>query len=349
VQNLTTQPATQPAIAPAVGHLSLATGSVVFRCPGDSDWSAMPTGGAIAAGTCVKTGDDVRCEIVTTDGSQIRLNANSEVVVQEPRKFQLASGEAWSTVAHAAQMQPFCATASDATFTALGTQFDLSMAKPRKVTLTVAEGKVKVDLAGGAATVDAGERLAVAEGRLGEKQTANDLAVATRWVNEILVMKGRDDPELAKRVDDLFAQIGQQKMSFMYEEEIRALGDHCVIPLVRYIESDRSKGDAPKRVEAAKIVSDVAPPWAIGELIGLLSDKDGEVRYYAAVALRRLTGRDMERTPEQWKTDPWYACASSAETWKKWWDKNRERFPGAPAGTGKESPVVKERAPLQKG
>jgi hypothetical protein len=209
---------------------------------------------------------------------------------------------------------------------------------------------VKVDLAGGAATVDAGERLAVADGRLGEKQTAHDLAVATRWVNEILVMKGRDDPELAKRVDDLFAQIGQQKMSSMYEEEIRALGDHCVIPLVRYVESDRSKNDAEKRVIAARIVSDVAPPWAIGELIGLLSDKDGEVRYWAAVALHRLTGHEFDRTAEQWKSDPWMACATSAETWKKWWEKNRERFPGAPAGQGsKESPVVKEPVPLQQG
>lgn len=343
-------PTTLPSTQPAVGHLSLATGAVVFRCPGETQWSPMPTGGSLVAGTYVMTGDDVRCEIVTNDGSQIRLNANSEVCVQEARRFVLAGGEAWSTVARVPQKQPFCAAASDATFTALGTQFDLRLTEQRGVTLTVAEGKVKVDLAGAGATVDAGERVSLADGRLGEKQTAHDLAVATRWVNEILVMKGKDDPELGKRVDDLFAQIGQQKMSFMYEEEIRALGDHCVVPLTRYIQSDRSANDPAKRVTAAKIVSDVAPPWAIGELIGLLSDKDGEVRYWAAVALHRLTGRDIERTPEQWKSGPWMACVTSAETWQKWWEKNRERFPGAPVGKGeKESPVVKERVPLPKG
>ncbi len=340
---------------PSVAHLSLATGAVQFRCPGDAAWSAMPTGGTVPAGTKVRTGADVRCELVTADGSAIRMNANTEVAIASPRKFELSSGQTWSTVAHRATDDPFEAKAQAATFTALGTQFDLSLAEPTRVMLTVAEGKVKVGAAGASTVVDAGEQLTVAEGRLGDKQSVSNLAVATRWVNEILVMKGRDDPELAKRVDDLFAQIGQQKMSFMYEEEIRSLGDHCVIPLVRFIESDRSKDESAKRAVAARIVSDVAPAWAIPELIDLLADRSGEVRYYAALALHRLTGRDVGRSPDQWRADSWAACVAESESWKQWWGKNRERFPGVgPMQTPSEEKappvnVAKERAPLKKG
>lgn len=347
-QVVTTQP-TAPATQRAIAHLSLATGPVTFRLPGQSEWSAMPTGGAVPAGTEIRTGPDVRCELVTNDGSEIRLNANTEVAIRTPRRFELASGQAWSTVSHAGAERPFEAFASNVTVTALGTQFDLALAE-KQLTCTVADGAVKVTAAADVRTVRAGQRVAIADGHLGETQTAHDLAVATRWVNEILVMKGRDNPELTRRVDDLFAQIGEQKMSFMYEDEIRALGDHAVIPLVRYLESDRSQGDKGKRAIAAKIVADVAPPWAIPELIGLLGDEDGEVRYEAAAALHRLTGRNVGRTPEQFRNDSPFACTENAKTWRTWWEENRARFPGASPVRGmKEPAVAKEREPAKKG
>src|SRR5207248_3265153 len=70
VQDSTTQPTTtttattQPAPAP-VARLALATGKVLFCCPGNSGWSPMPTGGEVPPGTRVRTGPDVRCEFQT--------------------------------------------------------------------------------------------------------------------------------------------------------------------------------------------------------------------------------------------------------------------------------------------
>ena len=90
-------------------------------------------------------------------------------------------------------------------------------------------------------SVAAGQQLAVEDGRAGEPAQVDNLVAATRWLHELLMLKGRGDPELATRIDDLFAQIGETKMAYVYEQDIRALGDHCVLPLVRYIESDRSQ------------------------------------------------------------------------------------------------------------
>lgn len=340
------QPATQPA---PIAQLALATGAVQFCCPGESQWSAMATGGGVPAGTRVRTGPNVRCEFHTTDGSDIRLNVQTQVELKSSREFELAGGEVWSNVAHA--NRPFEARASGAIFTALGTQFDLA-AKPQAAVLTVVEGSVRVNGGGDQETLQSGERVTVEGGRLGGKTAVRDLALATRWVNEILVMKGRDNPELAKRIDDLFAQIGQQKMGFMFEEEIRALGDHSVIPLTKYIESERSENDPSGRAIAARIVSDVAPQWAIPNLIGLLQSNDGEVRFYAAAGLKRLTGHDFGRQPEQWRTDELMVCQPTATQWRAWWANNRDRYPGTPPTElpePKEMPVVKKRTELQKG
>ena len=342
----TTHPASQPA---PIAQLALTTGAVEFRCPGDAQWSAMATGGSVASGTSVRTGPNVRCEFHTPDGSEIRLNADTQLEMKSPRRFELAQGQVWSTVAHAPQ--PFEAKTTMALFTAMGTQFDLS-AKPEAAVLTVVEGSVRVDGNGSQKTVESGQRLTVTDGHLGEKTTVHDLALATRWVNEILVMKGRDNPELAKRIDDLFAQIGQQKMGFLFEEEIRALGDHCVIPLTKYIESDRSQHQPAQRATAARIVCDVAPQWAIPNLIELLQDRDGEVRYYAATALRRLTGQGLGRSPEQWRNDNLFTCRQAATQWGGWWKENRERYPGMPPADlpkPKETPVAKDRTEMKKG
>ena len=347
-------PVSQPTSQPVpVAQLALATGAVQFLCPGDKDWCAMATGGSVPAGAQVRTGPDVRCEFRAADGSEIRLNADTHIRLGKSSGFELIAGEVWSNVgdAHGFEATSGAVSCQPVRSAGLAGQFDL-MAKPQLVTLTVLQGPVRMAIAGGEQNIlDAGEQATVTEGRLGGKQAVQDLALATRWVNEILVLKGRDNPELAKRIDDLFAQIGQQKMGFLFEDEIRALGDHSVIPLTKYLESDRSKNDQAGRAIAARIVSDVAPPWAIPNLIGLLQSDDGEVRFYAAAGLKRLTTQDFGRQPDRWRKDELFACRPTTLQWRTWWTRNHERYPGTPLELPepRESPVVKERMPLKKG
>src|SRR5262249_2584102 len=207
----------------------------------------------------------------------------------------------------------------EATVTATGTQFDL-WSKPAETTLTVLQGSTRVSSAGVEETVRTGEAARIARGQV-EKYPVQDLIRATRWVNEILVLKGRNNPELAKRVDDLFAQIGASKTSYMSEEEIRALGDHCVLPLTRFIQSDRSRapGEKHRRVEAARILADLAQPWSIPDLIDLLDDEDKDVRYFAAKGLERLTREGHGRQPADWRDQPRPALAGTLQEWRNWW------------------------------
>jgi HEAT repeat protein len=137
-------------------------------------------------------------------------------------------------------------------------------------------------------------------------------------------------------------------MWYLDAQEVRRLGDHCVVPLSRYIESDRSRqteDDRMKRREAARIVGDVATTWAIPELINLLGDADGDVRYPAAVALQRLTSQSLGRRPEEWRDQPLATCAPTVNKWRDWWEKNKDRFPGVDPNAVREAPVVKQRLP----
>jgi HEAT repeat protein len=97
-----------------------------------------------------------------------------------------------------------------------------------------------------------------------------------------------------------------------------------------------------KRREAARIVADVATSWAIPELINLLNDPDGDVRYAAAQALQRLTGQSLNRRPEQWRDQEYMTCVPTIQTWHSWWEKNKTRYPGADADAVKPIEVVKK-------
>jgi HEAT repeat protein len=97
-----------------------------------------------------------------------------------------------------------------------------------------------------------------------------------------------------------------------------------------------------KRREAARIVADVATSWAIPELINLLNDPDGDVRYSAAKALQRLTGQNLNRDPNQWRDQSFAACVPTIETWHSWWEKNKQRYPGADADAVRPLQVAKK-------
>jgi hypothetical protein len=342
------RPATQ-----SVGQLALATGAV-FVCPSDSQqWRPLESGGAVEAGMKVRTGPKVRCEFKLADGSEVRLNTDTEVMLPAARRVEVAAGQVFSSVQKQSDGAPFVVNAAPARtmMTALGTAFDVTC-QSGSATLTVVEGSVKVESAGNENVIAGGESLTISGGQFGDKKQVDNLMRATQWVDEILVLKGRDNPELARRIDDIFAQLGHEKMWYLQAQEVRRLGDHCVVPLTRYIQSDRSKtpDEQMKRREAARIVGDVATTWAIPELINLLADADGDVRYSAAVALQRLTGQSLGRRPEQWRDQTWLTCEPSINQWHGWWAQNKGKFPGVDPDAVKPVEVVKkEFAPRGKG
>ena len=155
------------------------------------------------------------------------------------------------------------------------------------------------------------------------------------WNLEFFRRKSRSDKEVqahfSRKLEELLAEVGRTKMGLLPESEIRSLGGHCVLPLTRYVESDRSKSpsERERRVAAARILADLAEPWSIADLIGLLEDKDGEVRFYAAKALQRLTAQSHGE-PEDWRNKSPRELEPELGNWQAWWQENKQRFPSIP-------------------
>lgn len=140
------------------------------------------------------------------------------------------------------------------------------------------------------------------------------MLLATSWVNELLAFEPDREQEFQQRVDALLAMLGRTKMAHLYEWEIRSLGDHCALPLLRYVESPDLFVEPHQRQDAARILADVATRQHLPGLLALLDDPDPEVRVCAARGVARLTGRFPDESPESFRaTDH----AERARAWRE--------------------------------
>ena len=328
-------PAVVAPVAPVkkpMAELLLATGSLEVQPAGMAAWQPIKPGGALEPGARVRTGPGAICELRTSDGSEVRLNSDTELVFQSNRLLELVSGQVWSSVRRAEA--PFEVKVPDAKVTALGTKFDLSVSPRRtsralETAVTVLEGVTRVAGAGREVLVRSGQRTRIEGGRI-EDPREEDVVLATSWVLKLLQLKGPENEELASRLDDLLAYIGEGKVKFLAVQEIKDLGESCVEPLLRYLQSSRSRKDPDCRVKAASIVSEMAPRWAVYDLIKLLADQDRPVRSFAAKGLERITGEAQGATAEDWGSKPWSQNEAVFKKWLSWWEEKKAQYPSGP-------------------
>lgn len=309
-----------------LARLALATGPTQVRPVPNVAWLGCPTNSSIAAGAAVRTSDAARCEIEANDGTQIRLDAGTVIELPTPRCVRLAQGELYSSVPD--DRKKFKIELPDAVIAATRGKFDVSCA-PGAASLTVIEGTADVACKSGTCSVVAGQRVRLIDGQVQETGAVVDPLQATAWINELLLLKDPENPELIERLNDILAQIGHAKISYLYEDEIRRLGSRAALPLLRYVSSPRSRSDAVARVAAARIAADLADETAIGDLIALLDDKDPLVRFHVRRALVRLAGGDQGSTIDTADQDP-QSLRAVREAWKTWW-KSRSNAPDRPS------------------
>jgi hypothetical protein len=369
-----------------VARLVLASGAV-FTCPDDRrPWQPMATGDGLAPGAKVRTADAAKCELTLPGGSRLRLNAGTELRFASARDVRLAGGQLWSDVPSDAD--PLRVAAGDACVTtgAPAARFDVACAAG-SAAVTVVEGAARVDgpgragSPGRATTVRGGELVhvpatdAAAGTGIGDAASAAlmctpvaDPLAATRWLDDLLVLRPGDDPELAARVDALLARVAAEHAAAdmaaatpttgpvpvatspgPVERDLRARGQAWAVPLARYAVAGAPgpAGSAPagaesggarsaavdlgKRRAAARLLADLATSPCVPDLVGLLADDDAEVRSRAAAALGRLTGRTLGFSPDRFAAEP--RDPAPAAAWRAWLD-------GEPAWAAGRGPTV---------
>jgi hypothetical protein len=197
------------------------------------------------------------------------------------------------------------------------------------VRLFVLEGEVNVQTGDESMNVGPGKHVRIVKGKLEEDPEWRDARLETAWVNSVLALRSSEHPELVERVKELLANVGAAKLSILYEDELRRLGDDGVPPLLAYLTSTRETPKIAQRSTAARIVADVAGSRWIADLIVLLTDANADVRFHAARGLERLTGRNQGCEPQAWQTESWITCEGPHQKWLDWWAANRDRYPAA--------------------
>jgi len=150
-----------------------------------------------ARGETFQTGTGQRTTATLTDGSVVTLDAESELRVVEmaaQRRLQLVRGHAFFQVAKD-PVHPFLVEAAGKTVRAVGTKFDVRVDDKQAVTVTLVEGKVRVEQSRGwlkheqRADMNAGAKL-VARADQNWKLTQVDAASETSWLSGRLTFLG---------------------------------------------------------------------------------------------------------------------------------------------------------------
>jgi FecR protein/Putative zinc-finger len=310
-----------------IAHLAVASGPVEVRAAFQPTYLTCPVAAPIERDSIIRTGPTARCEISLDDGNALRLDCNTEIKLRESEVVEVNRGRLWSCSQpgrRALEIQSGGGTivAKEAAQLAVDCQ-------PKAVRLIVVDGTVNVRTGQDSMEVGPGKQVRIIQGKLEEAPEPCDAFLETAWVNSVLALSSSEHPELVERVNQLLANVGAAKLSLLYEDELRRLGDGGVPPLLAYLASTRDTPNVAQRATAARIVADVAQARRIADLIGLLTDANALVRFHAARGLERLTGRDQGCTARAWQSEPWTACEGAHQKWLDWWAANRDRYPAA--------------------
>lgn len=323
-QELEARLASLPPLEPVkkpMARLAVATGPVEVRSASMA-WGPIEVGGGLEVGMWVRTPGKSKCSFDYNDGTEIRVNENTEIRLERPRAVELVRGEIFTRVApnpvrFEVRTEQAKVDAPAGTLNVSHSARDVKEAPARLTTVTVLEGSAVV----GGRTVPPGFSCPVVDGEVQAPAPAQPPAVLSKWVHEILVLRGADTTELRQRVEDLLTKPGP-----LPEGEVRSLGDHAAVPLTRYVTSPASKKERERRRAAARILADVASSPSVPDFIALLRDDDPQVRVQAARGLQRLTGQTLGYDEKHWTG---YGCVEhggGADAWGAWLKKNEDTW-----------------------
>ncbi len=313
--------------AEPVAQLAIAAGSCEMRpAKGTVSTFTCPENFLVERDSVLSTGPTMRCELLLEGGNPLCLDANTEITLHNPQSVEVTLGRMLCPQAteHGLEIK-----SGGGTITAKSASQLAVECQPEAVRLIVVDGTANVRSGEKSLDVGAGQQVRIVAGKLDDSAERCDALLETAWVNTVLAQRSANDPELAERVDGLLANIGAAKLSYLYEDELRRLGDGGVPPLLAYLVATRETPNLTSRTTAARIVADVGDSRRIADLIELLIDPNPDVRFQAARGLERLTGRDQGCEPQTWKSVTYTRCEEPYSKWLNWWAKNRDRYPAS--------------------
>lgn len=287
-----------PMATPAVAEIAMATGPIDFKPANSPDWIATDGTSRVplSAHTRVRTSSTSLCEIRTKANAVVRLNHETELVMHRAESVELVAGELWCRAPVSTNLQIRAASrvndvANKNVFTCPSTTEVQWTALPNQEVscLDVAATPVEITLPLTTCSIQPGECVTFASGSPRPEQTRHsNPMLATNWQLPLLVLGNPHDSELQDRLTGILATIGQSKVSYLYEDQIRQLGPPGAIPLLAFVRSPDSLKKPDLRIRAMGLAAELASESSLADLEQLLRDQDPVIQKMAARTIRRL-------------------------------------------------------------
>lgn len=321
--------------------VNVSLGQIESRENTNATWQALPE---IARFRCppsseLRTQEKAVCELQLANGSIVRLDESSTVRFINEEKIEVVSGQVWCQAGENGELsvssvEPQVSGNSHAkvawTAKCVGDTCVVTSVKGQETNVFASKGNVNISSDKRSRSLKRGEMVRIVDGEIVPFRDNFDPVAATRWIHTILKEKGPNNPELNERIRELLVEAGYTKVNFLYEEEIRNLGQHAVLPLLEYLADQQFQDDRFNRRRAARLASDLAPSWVIPQLIEHLDDHDTQVVVPCAVALQRLAGTDLGFALESWSGDAQRRQEVQA-AWREWWRLRKDQMPAGPS------------------
>lgn len=294
----------EPEPLPVAGRMVRATGSVELLPPGAQQWQRISPHEAtpMRDGARVRTRPSVACEIETSAQAKLRLDQQTELILHSADRVEVVKGQVWCRTSDSRPLQvdtsapfkepgnpqaalPFSMTCpSDSEFQ-WNVGEDLSVCQSLS-----AEQQTDWQFPDFRCPVGPGERVTVDQQN--NVQRSDSYVPATKlWQLPLLSINQAVDRELEEIVESMLVNIGRTKAGYMNEAQIRQLGPPGAIPLLAYVQSDRSRELAAVRHHAMRIAAELVDQSGADRLKELSRDDDQVVANYASEALKRVETR----------------------------------------------------------
>lgn len=288
-----------PTTTPAVAEITMATGPVDIKRSEHEKWTSVsgPNRIPLSRNVRVRTQAASLCEIRTKSDAIVRLNQDTELVLRQPGQVELIAGELWCRTSPTEGLE-ICGTnqpkvaESKAIFTCpSSSESQWSAATDNELSCIGVSAKpieVRSNLASPTCQVGPGERWSFGSDREPMETGHTDSLIATTWQLPLLILRRPNDLELQERLVQVLAMVGETKMSYAYEGQIRNLGPAGTLPLIAFVQSPNAADKRELRQRAMRIIADLAPRSVMTDLESLARDADPIVGQLAQTALRRL-------------------------------------------------------------
>jgi hypothetical protein len=291
----------------------------IVQGPIDVGGAAPKVGDPVDAGAVIKTPAGSRAVYDFPDGTELRINENTELSVEGPRKISLKQGKVFMKVVksganfeiHTPHMPVVVGQAL------LEVEFipRVPNGDPAHTYVRVLDGTAKATTPKFNTNVFAGFYITGLGSQLNTPDPLRNGSLETAWIQPLLVERGRTDEETQTRAMEMVQALGREPDA---ETALRSLGDLGTAELVRFLNKSVGNPQPARRTTAARIIAETGTTKSAAGLVSLLQYPEPEIRTVAARGLARLAGgKDLGFNEQYWKGESRDAGQKAWEDWLK--------------------------------